>query len=99
MITTLRRVFPATITGPRKWSLRPSTPPSTAASRSASPNASPGGRSGARSFVSETFPGESRGPVGRYFWTTAFAGALLLAAPAAARDSDPYTREIGRAHV
>src|SRR5690349_2116005 len=39
---------PATITGPRRWRRRPSTPPPTAASRSASPSAWPGGRSRGR---------------------------------------------------
>src|SRR5688500_11024965 len=45
MITTRRKAFPATITGPRKWSPRPITSPPTAASRRRSPSGSPGGRS------------------------------------------------------
>src|SRR4051812_11822675 len=45
---TPRMASRATITGPRKWRRRPSTPPPTAASRSASPSAWPGGRSKGR---------------------------------------------------
>ena len=41
------------------------------------------------------FPGESRGPVVRRFWTPAFAGALLLAvSPVSAQSPDRYTRAL-----
>ena len=41
------------------------------------------------------FPGESRDPVVRRFWTPAFAGALLLAvSPVSAQNPDRYTRAL-----
>src|SRR5690348_17196279 len=48
MIMTPRAASPATITGPRRWRRRPSTPLPTAASKSASPSAWHGGRSSER---------------------------------------------------
>src|SRR5688500_1025486 len=83
MITTRRAASPAIITGPRRWSLAPSTHPPTAASRRRSPSASPGGRSSVRN--------------GRASWTAWML--LAVAAPALSQEAMPrqeYEEATGR---